>query len=147
MARANVDELVDDATGPCVFRREGEYWTIAYAGSVFRLRHVKGMGYLAHLLGRPGERIPAGELAAAPNCGMGNADCGFEDGENSAIHNPQSAMDERARLRVTQSIKAALKKIESHDPSLGHHLSTCIRTGHLCAYVPDPSRRVAWVLR
>lgn len=47
---------------------------------------------------------------------------------------------ERARLAVTQCIKASLKKIRAAHPSLGHHLSTCIRTGYFCAYQPGPLR-------
>jgi tetratricopeptide (TPR) repeat protein len=36
-----------------VFRKEGEYWTIGYAGKSFRLRDTKGLGYIAHLLRHP----------------------------------------------------------------------------------------------
>lgn len=37
-----------------VFRKEGEYWTVGYAGKDFRLKDSKGLGYLAHLLRHPG---------------------------------------------------------------------------------------------
>jgi hypothetical protein len=47
------------------FRREGEFWTITYAGETFRLRDVKGFRYLAFLLGSPGKEIHALELAQA----------------------------------------------------------------------------------
>jgi predicted ATPase len=47
------------------FRREGEFWTIAYAGATFRLRDVKGLRYLAFLLGSPGKEIHVLELAQA----------------------------------------------------------------------------------
>ena len=40
-----------------MFRREGEYWTVAFDGSLCRLKHTRGMQYLAMLLARPGERI------------------------------------------------------------------------------------------
>jgi class 3 adenylate cyclase len=46
-----------------IFRREGEFWTIAYAGKTFRLRDVKGLRYLAFLLGSPGKELHALELA------------------------------------------------------------------------------------
>lgn len=36
-----------------LFRREGEYWTVAYDGSVVRLRDVKGLRHLAQLLAHP----------------------------------------------------------------------------------------------
>jgi len=36
---------------PCrangIFRKEGEYWTVGYAGMPFRLKDTKGLGYLA----------------------------------------------------------------------------------------------------
>jgi hypothetical protein len=52
-------------THRAVFRREGEVWTIAYDGSTCRLRDVKGLRYLASLLGSTGREVPALELAAA----------------------------------------------------------------------------------
>jgi tetratricopeptide (TPR) repeat protein len=42
---------------PNLFRREGEYWTIAYEGESFRLRDLKGLRYLARLLGEPGREF------------------------------------------------------------------------------------------
>lgn len=47
-----------------VFRREGDYWTIARAGTVARLRHLRGFAYLAYLLRRPCEECHASEVAA-----------------------------------------------------------------------------------
>ncbi len=35
------------------FRREGDYWTIAFGGTVVRMRDAKGLGYLARLLRHP----------------------------------------------------------------------------------------------
>ena len=48
-----------------VFRREGEIWTIGYEGETFRLRDVKGLRYIAFLLGSPGRETHAVELAQA----------------------------------------------------------------------------------
>jgi hypothetical protein len=48
-----------------LFQREGEFWTVAYAGVTFRLRDVKGLRYLAFLLGAPGRDVHALELASA----------------------------------------------------------------------------------
>ena len=45
---------------------------------------------------------------------------------------------ERARLAVTQCVRASLKKIRAAHPALGHHLSTCVKTGYFCAYDPGP---------
>ena len=36
-----------------IFRREGEYWTLCFGNSLFRLRHSKGLVLIAHLLHHP----------------------------------------------------------------------------------------------
>lgn len=41
------------ASTPNVFRKEGEYWTIRYRGSVVHLKDGKGLRYLAQLLHYP----------------------------------------------------------------------------------------------
>ena len=46
-----------------VFRKEGEYWTVAYGENSFRLRDSKGLGYIAHLLRHPGEEFHVLDLA------------------------------------------------------------------------------------
>ena len=48
-----------------VFRREGEFWTIAYEGQTFRVRDVKGLRYIASLLASPGREVHVLELASA----------------------------------------------------------------------------------
>ena len=48
-----------------VCRREGEYWSIAFAGQGFRLKDVKGLHYLAYLLRNPGREFHVLDLAAA----------------------------------------------------------------------------------
>jgi hypothetical protein len=47
-----------------LFRREGDYWTVRYQGSVARLKDAKGLRYLAQLLGNPGREYHAVDLAA-----------------------------------------------------------------------------------
>ena len=46
------------------FRREGEYWTVAYEGSLVRLRDSKGLRYLATLLANPGREFHVVDLEA-----------------------------------------------------------------------------------
>ena len=55
------DETAPSSRG--VFRREGDYWTIASGGRVMRLRDSKGLHYIAYLLGHPGREIFVGVLA------------------------------------------------------------------------------------
>ncbi len=47
------------------FRREGDFWTVTHGGRTSRLRNIKGLGYLAHLLGRPGERVHVVDMVQA----------------------------------------------------------------------------------
>ena len=47
-----------------VFRREGEFWTIACRDKTFRLKDVRGLAYIAYLLGHPGEEFHVLSLAS-----------------------------------------------------------------------------------
>jgi len=47
-----------------VFRKEGEFWTIASWGQVFRLKDVRGLAYIAYLLGHPREEFHVLSLAS-----------------------------------------------------------------------------------
>jgi hypothetical protein len=48
-----------------LFRQEGEYWTVAYEGSVVRLKDAKGLRHLARLLTHPGREFHVTDLEAA----------------------------------------------------------------------------------
>jgi tetratricopeptide (TPR) repeat protein len=52
------------ADAACVFQQEGEYWTLAYGGRTARLRHTKGLLYIARLLEQPGCVVHVRDLAA-----------------------------------------------------------------------------------
>src|SRR5262249_5451138 len=68
---ATLDSLRQEAPPPppedcdAVFRHEGDYWTLAYQGSVCRMKDLKGLHYLAFLLARPGEECHVGTLVTA----------------------------------------------------------------------------------
>ena len=51
---------------------------------------------------------------------------------------------ERARVSVTKAIRSALDRIATHDPDLGRHLRTTVRTGAFCSYSPDPRAPASW---
>jgi hypothetical protein len=53
--------------GDAVFRREGEFWTVAFEEDVFRLRDVKGLRYIAALLASPGREVHVLELVGMAN--------------------------------------------------------------------------------
>jgi predicted ATPase len=46
-----------------IFRKEGEYWTVGYRNSAFRLKDTKGFAYVAHLLRHPGIEFHVLDLA------------------------------------------------------------------------------------
>ena len=63
-------------TPDAVFRPEGEYWTVSFAGTTCRLKDVRGLHYIAYLLQHPHKefhvitlisehRVPSGEVAGA----------------------------------------------------------------------------------
>ena len=56
MQESNRQDLVG------VFRKEGEFWTLAYVGKLVRLRDAKGLGYIVHLLRNPGIEFHALDL-------------------------------------------------------------------------------------
>jgi hypothetical protein len=111
-----------------VFRLEGQYWTIGYEAVIIRLRDAKGLHYLAHLLGRPGTRVPVTDLFAVVTQ------------EPTEV----AASPERARLAVTKRVRSAIKQIGEYHAALGYHLSTTVKTGRHCAYLPDPQRPPQW---
>ncbi len=195
-----------------VFRREGEYWTIAYRDRLIRLKDMKGLRYIAYLLAHPSEQfhvrdlvttiaevtaagaqgpdLRADGLAVVSDLGhagemldskarselrqrvtelraeladademhdMGRAErarteMDFVTHQLSAAfglggrERKSSDHAERMRSRVGRAIRASISAIREQDPALGHHFATCIRTGYLCAYLPDPEALPTWLL-
>jgi tetratricopeptide (TPR) repeat protein len=212
--RTEKGEHPADAQGQTIFSREGDYWTIAYEGKIWRLKDAKGLHYIAHLLAHPGEEIRALDLAArlagaieegvdaasaedAARTGVLNSDLGhagemldaqakadyqrrlseledeleeareFKDEERIAKAEDEkealgrelrsaiglagrdrrsASATERGRIAVTKAIRLSLNKIAENDASLGKLLSTTIKTGTVCAYVPDARFPVTWRL-
>ena len=54
----------EPAAADNVFRWESEYWTLAYGGTVCRLKDAKGLHYIAFLLRYPGREFHTIELVA-----------------------------------------------------------------------------------
>ena len=50
-------------TTPNIFRQEGDFWTLAFAGEVCRIKNLHGMQYIAQLLQQPHEDIHVLTLA------------------------------------------------------------------------------------
>jgi hypothetical protein len=129
--RALDPELVEAASGSLRlegrFSRHGERWLIALGTHACELPDSNGLRFIAALLARPGEELPATDLVAELT---GEVDVPLE----------------RARQRVTQRIRAALGKLRTAHPEVAAHLGTYLRTGYSCSYLPHASARVHWVL-
>jgi CheY-like chemotaxis protein len=59
-----VDQLKDETAPDNTFRLDGEYWTIAYQGTVARVKDVLGLRYVAYLLSAPYRKIHVLDLVA-----------------------------------------------------------------------------------
>jgi hypothetical protein len=112
-----------------VFRREGDYWTIEYGGTIARIRDSVGLRHIAFLLRRAGETIPSTELIRVPS-----------------VPPPDAREVERARVTATRAIRAALHRLGDHHPLLREHFNATIRTGATCSYRPDPRLARRWEL-
>jgi len=143
---------VGDGTGSNVFRKEGDYWTISFGGSMFRMRDTIGMHYISRLIANPGFDFAALELVTAAQKAI-EKKAGGRNSRPSANHRraggePQSGDSqarERARLMVTKRVKDVIARIRQAHPELGRHLATCIRTGYMCSYANDRAPTDAWI--
>ncbi len=54
-----------------IFRNDGHYWTIKFAGVEFRLKNAKGVRYIAHLLHTPQQKVHILGLIAAVDAPQG----------------------------------------------------------------------------
>jgi len=113
---------------PALFRREGDYWTVAYEGRLVRLRDAKGLRYLDQLLRHPGRELDVADLGTR----ICDARRGLADPGDS----------ERARKAVTNRIRQTIARIGELHPELGRHLLNSVHTGVRCAYTPE--RLVRW---
>ena len=59
---------------------------------------------------------------------------------------PSGSGAERARVNVVRSLKRAIAAIAVEAPDLGAHLDVSIRTGRYCAYQPEPSAALRWLV-
>jgi tetratricopeptide (TPR) repeat protein len=103
----------ESATSWSVCRREGEYWSIAFAGEAFRLKDVKGLHYLAHLLRHPGREFHVLDLAAAgqqtPADGPPMSPARQDDLRQARLSDMGPVLDEQAK----KAYRARLRELEA----------------------------------
>ena len=126
------DSIRDGVDPAPIFRREGDYWTIAYDSAVMRLRDARGLRYLEALLRHPGRSFHVVELVRLATHANGQP----------PTPDDRSAAVERARKAVTNRIRQTLVRIASVHHSLGLHLRNAVHTGTRCIYTPE--RPIQW---
>jgi hypothetical protein len=95
-----------------VCRREGEYWSISFAGQGFRLKDVRGLHYLAYLLRNPGREFHVLDLAAAgqgvPAGGPRTSPARDDDLRPARLSGTGPVLDEQAKT----AYRARLRELE-----------------------------------
>jgi pimeloyl-ACP methyl ester carboxylesterase/class 3 adenylate cyclase len=93
-----------------LFRREGEYWTVAFGGKVVRMRDAKGLGYLARLLRHPHHEFHVLDLLVgdAPRAG----DATRADGLAAATPDAGVVLDEPAKHAYRERMAELEEEIE-----------------------------------
>src|SRR5712671_3053575 len=112
------------ATQTGIFRKEGEYWTVGYAGNAFRLKDTKGLGYLAHLLRHPGVEFHVLDLVGGiagqhdeDETGKSGLPRGEEDLEKAGIHvttlgDAGEMLDEQAKVAYRRRLSELREELE-----------------------------------
>jgi hypothetical protein len=91
------------------FRKEGEFWTISYRDTTFRLKDAKGLRYIAYLLARPGQRIHVFDFVGAVEGGAANGRAIHAESEDleivREIDAPGPTIDGRARAEYRARLR------------------------------------------
>jgi tetratricopeptide (TPR) repeat protein len=96
-------------SAPHVFRREGEYWLVSFAGRELRVQHAKGLQYLATLLAHPDTEFHALDLVGGPAAAAGSTTgtstpgpVARAQGDLGATLDPQAKAAYRSRIEELQ---------------------------------------------
>jgi predicted ATPase len=113
LARGQLRELASGAAASAEaepqpgasLRLEGDAWLVTFEGSPVRVSHIKGMGDLAVLLGRPGREVHCLELVGTPGL----------EGDTGPRLDPEAKRQYEARV---EELRAELEEAEAHhDPA------------------------------
>ena len=92
----------EDLAHQAQFRKQGDYWTLRYAGTQFRLKDTKGLAYIAALLRYPGREFHALELLRG---GTERIESGEK--QSAALLNADDAKNLGRRKPLDKQTKAA----------------------------------------
>ena len=148
-----------------LFRQEGEYWTIAYDGTTFRLKDSKGLQYVAHLLRHPGQEFHVANLVqrGRRGDGVGVPPQAMPDAEGDAHRaanlegHAGDVLDARARAEYKQRLADLRAELEDATGSgdsgraararqeielISHELVAAYGLGGRARKVADPVERL-----
>jgi hypothetical protein len=87
-----------DAVDRGTFRREGQFWTVAYRSEIARLHDLKGLRYISLLLAAPGRDVHVLELAGAqPAEPLSGGHAGGEGLRPSRLEGTEAVLDQQAK--------------------------------------------------
>lgn len=113
-------DSVSSSADQWVFMREGDYWTISFHGKVVRLRHTRGLAYMAQLLQYPGRQFHAADLVATAeglngaSIGQTATRAGTGDLQNGGPHGGDSGpvLDTDAKAAYKRRIRELRHELE-----------------------------------
>lgn len=142
------------ASEAAMFRREGDFWTVSFAGRTVRLRDSRGMRYLAELLAHPGREIHVADLGAAREA-AGAAPRPGElrpgPGDAGEILDSQARARYRERLRELEDELAEahqwgdgarITRLQDEIDILSRHLAAAYGLGGRARKAADPNERI-----
>ena len=106
--RGDAGSAAATPSASALLRREGDFWTLAHAGKVSRLRDSKGLHYLARLLGEPGREFHVLDLASANGGGAGGSGARRRCGRAPMDH----VLDERAKRAFRRRLEELRAEVE-----------------------------------
>ncbi len=97
-----------------VFRREGEYWTIAHGEGALRLRDSKGLSYLATLFANPDVELAAADLVGGSGSSSAAAASPSQEGLRVAADTGDAGamLDEEAKAAYRHRLEELREELE-----------------------------------
>lgn len=156
-AAPNGSNTLQKTTSPhrVIFRKEGEYWTIGHTSKFYRLKDVKGLGYVARLLSSPGVKVHVLSLSAGAACQSERGETNqtqqqlpraAADLELAAVHvgglgDAGEMLDDQAKNAYRRRISELREELEDAK-ELGSHERAAQTEAELDALIRELSRAV-----
>jgi non-specific serine/threonine protein kinase len=112
--------LLDESRLPtpdAVFRSEGDYWTLSFAGETCRLKDAHGLHYLAQLLRHPHQEfhvltLTQSEAAADTTAAHPLHPLNLQLNHTEGVNDAGNILDPRVRAAYTQQLRELQEELE-----------------------------------